>query len=111
MTEKSCFLKKLQTGYVVSTAHNLDINVIDSDSRQNTGLKETESSVCEQFCTLTLEKRRKSVTCDGKRLETSILSDVDIIVKPIASKDVPVDLSALRPSDYSDTSEWEMMDN
>ena len=111
MTEKSCFVKQLQTGYVVSTAQSLDINVLDSDSRQNAVLKETESTICNQFCTLTLEKRRKSLTCDGKRLETSILSDIDIIVKPIASKDVPVDLSHLRPEDYSDTSGFEMIDN
>ena len=93
MTEKSCFVKQLQTGYRVSTSQSFDINVLDSNTRQNEVLKETESSVCNQFCTLTLEKSRKSLTCDGKRLETSILSDVDIIVKPIASKDIQIDLS------------------
>ena len=111
MTVKSCFVKQLQTGYVVSTSQSLDINVLDSNTRQNEVLKETESSVCNQFCTLTLGNSRKSLTCDGKRLETSILSDVDIIVKPIASKDIQIDLSHLRPEDYSDTSGFEMIDN
>ena len=111
MTEKTCFVKQLQSGYVVSTVQSLDINVLDSNTRQNAVLKETESSNCNQFCTLTLEKNRKSLTCDGKRLETSILSDIDIIVKKIASKDVPVDLSHLRPEDYSDSSGFEMIDN
>ena len=111
MTEKTCFVKTLQSGYAISTAQDLDINIVDTNSRQNSVLKETESNVCAKFCTMTLEKRRKSITCDGKRLETSILSDIDIIVKTIASTDVQVDLEHLRPVDYSDSSGLELIDN
>ena len=93
MTEKTCFVKTLQSGYAISTAQDLDINIVDTNSRQNSVLKETESNVCAKFCTMTLEKRRKAITCDGKRLETSILSDVDIIVKPFASTDVRLPFS------------------
>ena len=102
MTEKTCFSKQIRSGYVLSAKNPIEITLIQAQVRQNAVLQEQKATECSTFCILTLATQQKSAKCNGMTIQTDILSDMDIIHRPIAETDTQIDLRNLRPKEYDD---------